>query len=100
MTSATTGAPERSSSNDTPLTEHSSSASTDPNLKLHILVAEDDPINSQVVEKRLEKLGQAVKLTSNGEACFHAIASHEQLINIILMDIQVSFDSDKLYIND
>ena len=36
---------------------------------LQVLVAEDDPINSKIIRKRLEKSGHAVHLTVNGEEC-------------------------------
>lgn len=39
-----------------------------PNAKnLQILVAEDDPINGKIMQKRLEKVGHSVHLTVNGE---------------------------------
>lgn len=57
---------------------------------LQVLVAEDDPINSKIVEKRLTKLGHTVKLTGNGEACASAFAIASKAFDIVLMDIQVS----------
>ena len=57
---------------------------------LQVLVAEDDPINSKIVEKRLTKLGHTVKLTGNGEACASAFAIASKGFDIVLMDIQVS----------
>ncbi|KAA6413225.1 MAG: ATPase of HSP90 chaperone DNA topoisomerase II histidine kinase [Lasallia pustulata] len=39
---------------------------------LQVLVAEDDPINSKIIKKRLEKAGHTVFLTVNGEECANA----------------------------
>ena len=57
---------------------------------LQILVAEDDPINSKIVQKRLEKLGHSVHLTINGEDCANAFRDRGDLFDAVLMDIQVS----------
>lgn len=57
---------------------------------LHVLVAEDDPVNSKIVEKRLTKLGHTVVLTGNGEACAEKFESDSKAFDIVLMDIQVS----------
>lgn len=56
---------------------------------LSVLVAEDDPINSKIIQKRLTKLGHTVELTSNGEACTIAFASATKSFDVVLMDIQV-----------
>lgn len=57
---------------------------------LQILVAEDDPINRKIVQKRPEKLGHSVHLTVNGEDCANAFRDRADLFDPILMDIQVS----------
>ncbi|CAI7583002.1 unnamed protein product [Penicillium palitans] len=56
---------------------------------LSVLVAEDDPINSKIIQKRLTKLGHTVELTSNGEACTLAFASATKSFDVVLMDIQM-----------
>jgi signal transduction histidine kinase len=56
---------------------------------LHVLVAEDDPINSKIVQKRLEKMGHRVYLTVNGEECASAHGEKCTQFDVILMDIQV-----------
>lgn len=56
---------------------------------LHVLVAEDDPVNSKIVEKRLTKLGHTVVLTGNGEACAGKFESDSKVFDVVLMDIQV-----------
>jgi CheY-like chemotaxis protein len=57
---------------------------------LHILVAEDDPINSKILKKRLERSGHTVHLTGNGAECASAYSETEWLFDVVLMDIQVS----------
>ena len=57
--------------------------------KLQILVAEDDPINSKIVKKRLEKTGHHVHLTINGEECSSTHGERPAFFDVILMDMQV-----------
>lgn len=56
---------------------------------LSILVAEDDPINSLIVQKRMEKLGYNVKLTVNGQQCADAFKVDQDKYDLILMDMQM-----------
>ncbi|KAJ5979819.1 hypothetical protein N7481_007117 [Penicillium waksmanii] len=56
---------------------------------LRVLVAEDDPINSRIIHKRLTKLGHTVELTGNGEACASAFCSNSKSFDVIMMDIQM-----------
>jgi hypothetical protein len=57
---------------------------------MRVLVAEDDPINSKIVEKRLKKLDHNVYLTVNGEECASAFCDKPRDFDVILMDMQVS----------
>lgn len=57
--------------------------------KLRILVAEDDPINSTIVKKRLEKLDYQVQMTSNGKQCASLYIEWPHSFDAILMDLQV-----------
>jgi CheY-like chemotaxis protein len=57
---------------------------------MRVLVAEDDPVNSKIIKKRLEKLGHEVSLTVNGEECASAYCDRCDFFDIILMDMQVS----------
>lgn len=61
----------------------------DKPTKLHILVAEDDPINSTIVRKRLEKLGYTVHLTGNGKECAAVHRENPRSFDAVLMDLQV-----------
>jgi light-regulated signal transduction histidine kinase (bacteriophytochrome) len=54
-----------------------------------ILVAEDDPINSKIIKKRLEKLGHTVHCTVNGEECASAHGEDAASFDAVLMDLQV-----------
>lgn len=59
---------------------------------LQVLVAEDDPINSKIIKKRLEKVGHDVFLTVNGEECANAYGDKPSSYDVVLMDMQVSSD--------
>lgn len=54
-----------------------------------VLVAEDDIINSKIIEKRLQKLGHMVQLTCDGEQCASAYRADPSKYDLVLMDIQV-----------
>lgn len=56
---------------------------------LEVLVAEDDPINSKIVKKRLEKLGHVIQLTVNGEECSSRYGERANAFDVVLMDMQV-----------
>ncbi|KAJ5378161.1 uncharacterized protein N7496_005570 [Penicillium cataractarum] len=71
-----------------PSTVPTSVLSTTPPL-LHVLVAEDDPVNSKIIHKRLTKLGHTVVLTNNGEACANTFTSASQNFDVVLMDLQM-----------
>jgi CheY-like chemotaxis protein len=57
--------------------------------KFNVLVAEDDPVNSKIVKKRLERSGHEVYLTVNGEECASAYSEKGQSFDVVLMDMQV-----------
>lgn len=58
---------------------------------LQVLVAEDDPINSKIIKKRLEKLGHDVFLTINGEECSSSYGEKPLSFDVVLMDMQVGY---------
>ncbi|KGO44338.1 CheY-like superfamily [Penicillium expansum] len=82
----TSQAPSSGPTSSAPPTSVPSTTDYDP---LNVLVAEDDPINSKIIQKRLTKLGHTVELTSNGEACTIAFASSTKSFDVVLMDIQM-----------
>ncbi|KAJ5564300.1 hypothetical protein N7513_000542 [Penicillium frequentans] len=65
------------------------SASSSSNMSLNVLVAEDNPVNSKILQKRLSKIGHTVQLTNNGQACVNAFLSGSEIPDVILMDIQM-----------
>lgn len=58
-----------------------------------VLVAEDDPINSKIMKKRLEKLGHEAYMTVNGEECASKHGEEASTFDAILMDLQVSLST-------
>jgi light-regulated signal transduction histidine kinase (bacteriophytochrome) len=60
---------------------------------MRVLVAEDDPVNSRIVKKRLERLGHDVYLTVNGEECASAFGDKPRDFDVVLMDMQVRWKS-------
>ncbi|KAL8702913.1 MAG: hypothetical protein Q9201_003919 [Fulgogasparrea decipioides] len=56
---------------------------------LNVLVAEDDPVNSKIMRKRLEKLGHSTHLTVNGEDCSSAYGEKPAAFDVVLMDMQM-----------
>lgn len=72
-------------------TEESETTPADMNgkSKLHVLVAEDDPVNSTILKKRLEKLGYQIRLTGNGKECAAVYSENPSSYDAILMDLQV-----------
>ncbi|KAJ9605317.1 hypothetical protein H2200_009974 [Cladophialophora chaetospira] len=65
-----------------------------------VLVAEDDPINSKIMKKRLEKLGHSAQMTVNGEECSSTYGEQPALFDAVLMDLQMpivdGFSSTKM----
>lgn len=61
--------------------------------RLQVLVAEDDPINSKIIKKRLEKVGHEVFLTINGEECSGTYGERPAFFDVVLMDMQVCWHS-------
>lgn len=61
--------------------------------RLQVLVAEDDPINSKIIKKRLEKVGHEVCLTINGEECSSTYGERPAFFDVVLMDMQVCWQS-------
>ncbi|WPG98388.1 Hypothetical protein R9X50_00117800 [Acrodontium crateriforme] len=56
---------------------------------MRVLVAEDDPVNSRIIKKRLETLGHQVFLTVNGEECASTHGDEPASFDIVLMDMQM-----------
>lgn len=56
---------------------------------MNILVAEDDPINSKIFQKRLERSGHSIRLTRNGQDCVNVFAAEGHDYDVVLMDMQM-----------
>jgi CheY-like chemotaxis protein len=58
-------------------------------IRFQVSVAEDDPINSRIIKKRLENAGHEVYHTVNGEEFAATYGEKPAFIDVILMDMQV-----------
>ncbi|KAF2472635.1 uncharacterized protein BDR25DRAFT_333393 [Lindgomyces ingoldianus] len=56
---------------------------------MRVLVAEDDPVNSKILKKRLEKIGHEIHHTINGEECAGTFGDKPQAFDVVLMDMQM-----------
>ncbi|KAI9736558.1 MAG: hypothetical protein M1818_006069 [Claussenomyces sp. TS43310] len=56
---------------------------------LEVLVAEDDPVNSRIIIKRMEKAGHRVHHTVNGEECASVYGERPFFFDVVLMDMQM-----------
>ncbi|KAK3060098.1 hypothetical protein LTS18_009369, partial [Coniosporium uncinatum] len=56
---------------------------------MSVLIAEDDPVNSRIIKKRLERLGHITHLTVNGEECASAYGEKRAHFDVVLMDMQM-----------
>lgn len=65
-------------------------ADDEPQRKMKILVAEDNPINARMLKKRLEKTGHEVHVVDDGQSCFNSFEQlNEEFYDVILMDLQM-----------
>jgi hypothetical protein len=65
--------------------------------KLRILVAEDNPLNSKILNLRLTRMGHHVTLTPDGQACADTFKARSDEFDVVLMDLQVSNNSSTLF---
>jgi light-regulated signal transduction histidine kinase (bacteriophytochrome)/CheY-like chemotaxis protein len=56
---------------------------------LQVLIAEDDPINMKILNKRLERAGHQVQGTVNGEDCATVYKEKSVNFDVVLMDMQM-----------
>ena len=63
-----------------------------PPSSLNVLIAEDNPLNSRLLDARLRRSGYNTRIAVDGQACFEIFkADTESFFNSILMDIQVGY---------
>ena len=55
--------------------------------RLHVLLAEDNPVNSRLAVRLMEKLGHSVLAVVNGRAALEAL--DRDSFDVVLMDIQM-----------
>ena len=68
--------------------EHAQTASSPPRKRhLKVLVAEDNPINQQVVRAMLTRAGHTVRIVGDGEEAVRAVIEDD--FDVLLMDIQM-----------
>ena len=60
---------------------------TNPNRSLSTLVVEDEPINQQILQAILNKLGHRTSLAENGQVALELLLSNH--FDIVLMDVQM-----------
>jgi len=81
---------EGSTTGSTTGTDTASGHDNSPNTeRMRVLVAEDDPVNSRIIKKRLDKLNHAVTLTGNGEECAGVFCDKPGFFELVLMDMQM-----------
>jgi CheY-like chemotaxis protein len=59
--------------------------------KVNVLVAEDNPLNSRLLETRSTRRGHIVKVTTDGQACAETFKKGPDTYDVILMDLQACF---------
>jgi PleD family two-component response regulator len=62
----------------------------DASKRVRVLVADDNSINLQIMQRRLEKMGHSVRISWDGQECFELFKEHHSVVDFILMDLDVS----------
>ncbi|KAM0460770.1 hypothetical protein ACHAO4_001562 [Trichoderma viride] len=65
------------------------SSTTAESNALHVLVAEDDPINMKILKKRLERAGNSIHHSVNGQDCAETYSDNSSAFDVVLMDMQM-----------
>ncbi|PON30535.1 hypothetical protein TGAM01_v200975 [Trichoderma gamsii] len=65
------------------------SSTTAESNALHVLVAEDDPINMKILKKRLERAGNSIHHSVNGQVCAETYSDNSSAFDVVLMDMQM-----------
>jgi CheY-like chemotaxis protein len=56
---------------------------------LHILLAEDNPINQKVATRQLERHGHRVTIVNDGKLALEAVQAKHEAYDLVLMDVQM-----------
>lgn len=59
---------------------------------LHILLAEDNPINQKVASRQLQRHGHKVTIVGDGKQALEAVQNNHDLYDLVLMDVQVRIE--------
>ena len=62
--------------------------SATPVRRLHILLAEDNPVNQRIAQRLLERRGHKVSVVGDGREALEAVASQDHF-DLVLMDVQM-----------
>jgi CheY-like chemotaxis protein len=54
-----------------------------------VMIADDNTINLQILQRRLERMGHQVEMSSNGQQCYDLFVVRSADIQFILMDLDV-----------
>lgn len=57
-----------------------------------VIVADDNPINRQILQRRLERMGHEVEIAHDGQQCYDMFVECSTTTQFILMDLDVSFN--------
>ncbi|KUJ23052.1 uncharacterized protein LY89DRAFT_165704 [Mollisia scopiformis] len=57
--------------------------------RVNVLVAEDNPLNSRLLETRLTRRGHDVRVTVDGRSCAEVFKGSPDAFDVILMDLQM-----------
>ena len=63
------------------------SRDSSPSAALHILLAEDNPVNQKLAQRAIEKMGHSITLATNGARAVQACEGEK--FDLILMDLQM-----------
>ena len=68
-------------------------SSEDGERPLHILLAEDNPINQKVATRQLQRHGHKVTIVNDGKLALEAVQENHDVYDLVLMDVQVQFST-------
>lgn len=66
--------------------------------RVNVLVAEDNPLNSRLLETRLTRRGHDVRVTVDGHSCAEVFKATPDAFDVILMDLQVRPSTSSLFL--
>jgi CheY-like chemotaxis protein/HPt (histidine-containing phosphotransfer) domain-containing protein len=81
------GAPPRRRAESIPLVTHRTLREMQTGHRVHLLLAEDNPVNQKVASRMLERLGYRVDVAQNGIEALEALARNRYAA--VLMDVQM-----------